>query len=72
MALDENHITIHVISRGPSVMDFREVAGIECESIQASSYHHSIIPAVSSLRPGFLIAKICDATMLSQCNSEPG
>ena len=46
-------------------MNFREDAGIECESIQASSYHHSTVPqiqnfAVTSLRPGFLIAKIYD------------
>ena len=45
MTLAEHYI-IHVISRGPSVMNFRDVAGIECESIQASSYHHPTIPQI--------------------------
>ena len=27
-------------------MNFREDAGIECESIEASSYHHSTVPQI--------------------------
>ena len=65
MTLAEHHIT-HIISRDPSIKNFREDAGIEYKSIQASSYHHSTVPQiqdpVTSLRPGFLIAKICDAS----------
>ena len=44
MTLAEHlHHIIHVISRGPSVMNFRDDAGIERESIQASSYHYSTV-----------------------------
>ena len=48
-------------------MNFREDAGIEHKSIQASLYHHSnhttnSRQAVTSLRPGFLITKIFDAS----------
>ena len=56
----------YVIARGLSVINSREDDEIECESIQASSYHHYTVPqikeAVTSLRPGFLVAKICDVS----------
>ena len=37
------HHIIHVISWGPSIMNFRED---ESESIQASLYHHSTVPLI--------------------------
>ena len=41
----EHHI-IRVISRRLSVMNFREDAGIERESIHASLCHHSTVPQI--------------------------
>ena len=41
-----SHRIIHVISRGPSIMNFGEDAGIEHESSRAASYHHSTIPQI--------------------------
>ena len=42
----KSHRIIHVISRGPSVINFHEDAEIERESIQASLYHHSTVPQI--------------------------
>ena len=39
----KSHHIIHVISWGPSVMNFRVD---ESESIQASLYHHSTVPQI--------------------------
>ena len=41
-----SHRIFHVISRGPSVMNFLKDAGIEHKSIQASSSHHSTVPQI--------------------------
>ena len=48
MTLAEHHI-IRAISRGPSVMNVCEDAGIERESIQASSYHPSTVPQIQDM-----------------------
>ena len=41
-----SHCLIHVISRGPSVVNFRKDAELEHESIQGSSYHHFTLPQI--------------------------